>query len=137
MDLKDKNNYGNWTRFIKSFIYAWSGLKNVVKNEQNMRIHLFISIIVISMSFILSISVTHKLILFVVVGIVLSLEVMNTAIERTVDLVTEEYHPLAELAKDISAAAVLLFSIVAVIIGIVIFYQPLIDFLTKGSELLL
>ena len=54
-------------------------------------------------------------------GLVISCELINTAIEATVDLVTEEYHPLAKVAKDTAAAAVFVFAIVAVLVGIIIF----------------
>ncbi|UTW69942.1 diacylglycerol kinase family protein [Anaerobacillus sp. HL2] len=57
----------------------------------------------------------------------MSLEAMNTAIERVVDLITEEYHPLAKIAKDVSAGAVLIFSFFAVLIGVLIFYKPIFE----------
>ncbi|MGO4887223.1 diacylglycerol kinase family protein [Anaerobacillus sp. MEB173] len=128
MDLKDKHT-SNWRRFVKSFAYAWAGLGNVIKYEQNMRIHLVISVIVIFLSFILAIPTTHQILLLIVIGVVLSLEIMNTAIERVVDLVTAEYHPLAKVAKDVSAGAVLLFSMIAMIVGLYIFYGPFIHWI--------
>ncbi|MBU8905668.1 diacylglycerol kinase family protein [Desertibacillus haloalkaliphilus] len=130
MGLKDKRRSG-WGRLLRSFVYASSGLKYVIVNEQNMQIHLLISTVVILLSYVLSIPIIEQLILIVVIGVVIALEVMNTAIERVVDLVTEEYHPLAELAKDLSAAAVFVFSIVAVIIGIIVFYQPMIEWFSR------
>ena len=59
-------------------------------------------------------------------GLVISCELINTAIEATVDLVTEEYHPLAKVAKDTAAAAVFVFAIVAVLVGIIIFVPKVI-----------
>ncbi|MFN7251261.1 MAG: diacylglycerol kinase family protein [Anaerobacillus sp.] len=123
-----KNSYDRyWKRFTCSFIYAWSGLKHAIRNEQNMKIHLFIAIMMISLAYVLEIHRVEKIILLLVIGIVISLEVLNTAIERVVDLVTKEYHPMAKVAKDVSAGAVFIFSIFAVLIGILIFYQPILE----------
>lgn len=123
-----KNNYDRyWKRFTCSFIYAWTGLKHAIRHEQNMKIHILIAIIMISFAFILKISLYEKLILLLVIGIVISLEVVNTAVERVVDLVTKEYHPMAKIAKDVSAGAVLIFSIFAIVIGILIFYSPIVE----------
>ncbi|UOE95675.1 diacylglycerol kinase family protein [Alkalihalobacillus sp. LMS39] len=124
MDLKDKNRWG-LTRLLRSFVYAWSGLRYVLVNEQNMRIHLLIGTVIIFVSFMLDVSKLEKVILLLVIGVVFSLEVMNTAIERTIDFVTNEYHPLAKIAKDIAAAAVFVFSLIAVIIGLIILLPPL------------
>ncbi len=79
-------------------------------------------------SFAFEIPRSEKIILLVVIGVVISLELVNTAIERVVDLVSPQFHPVAKLAKDVSAGAVLLFSLFASVIGIVIFYHPLIKF---------
>ncbi|RXI99407.1 diacylglycerol kinase family protein [Anaerobacillus alkaliphilus] len=123
-----KNSYDRyWKRFTCSFAYAWSGLLHAIRHEQNMKIHLLIAIMMLGLAFILGISNYEKLILLLVIGIVISLEVVNTAIERVVDLVTKEYHPMAKVAKDVSAGAVLAFSIFAAIIGILIFYKPIIE----------
>ncbi|EEM82035.1 Undecaprenol kinase [Bacillus thuringiensis serovar huazhongensis BGSC 4BD1] len=61
------------------------------------------------------------MILLIVIGIVMSLEMVNTAVEKTVDLATADIHPFAKIAKDVAAGAVLLFTIIAVIIGAIIF----------------
>lgn len=127
-----KNSYDRvFKRFFSSFVFAWSGVKQAVRHEQNIKIHLFLATIVILSSFMLKIELYEKIILLLVIGIVISLEVMNTAIERVVDLVTEEYHPLAKLAKDISAGAVLIFSIIAFVIGILIFSVPIGEIINK------
>lgn len=123
-----KNNYDRyWKRFTSSFVYAWTGVKHAVIHEQNLKFHFIIAPVVITLAFALNIPFVEKLILLVVIGIVISLEMINTALERAVDLVTKEYHPLARVVKDVSAGAVLIFSIFAVIIGILIFYQSIIQ----------
>lgn len=130
MDFKNKyDRY--WKRFTCSFIYAWNGLRHAIVHEQNMKIHLVIAIIIISLSFVFSIPTLEKTILLLVIGITVALEVVNTAIERVVDLVTKQYHPMAKVAKDVSAGAVLVFSFFSVMIGIIIFYRPVIDLLYR------
>lgn len=86
-----------------------------------MKIHLGISLIVILTGLWLSLSMLEWLFIFLAIGGMLSLEMINTALERAVDLVTDQYHPLAKDAKDIAAGAVLLYAIMSVIIGVIIF----------------
>jgi undecaprenol kinase len=117
MDSRDKPN-----RLWKSFSYALTGIKTAIWTERNMRIHLCASIVVIGCSLFFSISKLEWLFVIAAIGGILSLELINTAIERVVDLVTEEYHPLAKQAKDIAAGAVFIYAITAVLIGIIIFF---------------
>ncbi|WP_328160123.1 diacylglycerol kinase family protein [Cytobacillus praedii] len=97
------------------------GIRSVIMNERNMKIHLGISLIVILTGLWLSLSMLEWLFIILAIGGMLSLEMINTAIERAVDLVTDQYHPLAKDAKDIAAGAVLLYAIMSVIIGVIIF----------------
>lgn len=124
MDWKD-NQTGGWRRFVHSFRYAIEGFIHALSSEQNMRIHLVIAVVVTIFAYLLSIPFYQWLILIITIGIVIAFELMNTAVERVVDLTTEECHPLAKQAKDVAAAAVLVVSIVSVIIGILIFYEPI------------
>ncbi|MGN7425708.1 diacylglycerol kinase family protein [Cytobacillus praedii] len=97
------------------------GIRSVIMNERNMKIHLGISLIVILIGLWLSLSMLEWLFIILAIGGMLSLEMINTALERAVDLVTDQYHPLAKDAKDIAAGAVLLYAIMSVIIGVIIF----------------
>ena len=92
-----------------------------------MRFHFFSSIIVIIISFYFSITKTEWLFILVAIGGMFSLEIVNTAIERVVDLVTGEYHSLAKQAKDLAAGAVFVYAILSVIIGIVIFLPYILE----------
>ena len=121
---KDKKN-----RLLHSFRYAISGIKEAFKQERNLKIHLIIAIIVIIMGFVLSISFFEWSLIFLAIGGMLSLEMMNSSIERVVDLVTEDFHPLAKAAKDIAAGAVLIFAAISVVIGLIIFLPKLADLL--------
>ncbi|WNS74338.1 diacylglycerol kinase family protein [Bacillus sp. DTU_2020_1000418_1_SI_GHA_SEK_038] len=117
---RDKKN-----RLIYSFRYAISGINEAFKQERNLKIHLLVSIIVILMGLVLSISYIEWLFILLAIGGMLSLELLNSSIERVVDLVTEDYHPLAKAAKDIAAGAVLIFAVISVIIGLIIFLPKL------------
>ncbi len=86
-----------------------------------MKIHLLFTMVVILLGLLLQVSRVEWVFLLVLIGGVISLELINSSIENLVDLVTEEYHPLAKKAKDMAAAAVFIFSIVSVIIGLIIF----------------
>lgn len=112
-----------WKRFFKGFGYAFSGLTSAIRTERNLKIHFAAAFVVVVFAFVFHLSYSEKLILLIVIGIVISLELVNTAVEHAVDLVTDEKHPLAKFAKDAAAAAVLFFSIIAVIIAIVMFFH--------------
>ncbi|WP_147532397.1 diacylglycerol kinase family protein [Bacillus marasmi] len=117
-------------KVFKSFSYAITGLAHATKRERNLRIHLTITVLVCILGFYFSISVTKWLIILLAIGGVISLELVNTALERVVDLVTSDYQPLAKQAKDVAAGAVLVYAIIAVIIGILIFLPEIIQRLT-------
>ena len=112
-------------KFFHSFTYPIKGLKYAYRNEQNLAVDVGIAILVVIAGFIFKVSITEWALLALTIGLVISCELINTAIEATVDLVTEEYHPLAKVAKDTSAAAVFIFAIVAIIVGLVIFLPKL------------
>ncbi|XJZ26266.1 diacylglycerol kinase family protein [Bacillota bacterium Lsc_1132] len=110
----------------KSISYAFAGIIAVAKNERNFQIHLAASVIAIVFSLYLSISKTEWLFILIAIGGVLSLELVNSAIERVIDLVTSEYHPLAKQAKDFAAGAVLVYAIMAAAVGLVIFLPKIV-----------
>jgi undecaprenol kinase len=116
-------------RLLKSFQFAFTGIRTTILGERNMRIHLIISIIVILIGIWLSLSKLEWLFITFAIGGMLALEMINTAIERVVDLITEDYHPLAKEAKDIAAGAVLLYAIISVIVGLIIFLPKIVIFL--------
>lgn len=106
---------------IESFNYAVSGIIYTLKTEKNMRIHFIIATIVIILSLFFDFTRLELLILFFSIALVLIAEMINTAIERTVDLITEDYHPLARLAKDIAAGGVLIAALNSLIVGYLLF----------------
>ena len=88
----------------RSFGYAFEGIWNTVKSERNMQIHLGFTVCVIIAGFIFRISKTEWLFCLVLFGQVMSLELVNTALEAAVDVATDEWKPLAKKAKDMTAA---------------------------------
>ena len=122
--VQKKNSATYW---FKRFQYACKGLDVAVKTQQNLRIHLFAAVLVIVAGFVFNVTITEWLVILLVIGGVITAELINTAIEFIVDLVSPEYHPLAGKIKDIAAGAVMLTALVALITGLLIFLPYLIN----------
>ena len=112
---------------LKSFYYAFQGIKVNILTERNLVIHFLVMLLVIVCGFVFKISVTEWLICILLFGFVITLELMNTAIETAIDICMPEINPKAKLAKDTSAGAVLVVAIVSVVIGIMIFGPKLLE----------
>lgn len=111
--------------FLTSFKYAFSGMWHVLRTQRNARIHLSLALVVIVLGLWLGLSRIEWAIIVLTIGLVLAAESFNTVAEAAVDLATAEYHPLAKIAKDVAAGAVLLMAITAVIVGLLILGPPL------------
>jgi len=107
--------------FFQSVRYALHGVWSGIDDQLNLKVQIAIATIVIGAGFLFKITATEWCIVLICIGLVLGLELMNSAIESLVDLVTLERKPLAGRIKDIAAGAVLVVSIVSVIIGVIIF----------------
>ncbi|NLM20531.1 MAG: diacylglycerol kinase family protein [Peptococcaceae bacterium] len=107
--------------FMQSLKSACRGIVYTFKTEKHMRFHFFVALLVIIFGFILRITKMHWLFIIYAIGSVLVSELINTSLERAIDLAKPSVHPLAGIAKDIAAGAVLITAIQAVIIGIVVF----------------
>lgn len=121
-----------WSKFIKGFTYAFSGLWYALRTQRNARVHLAIALLAIMAGVLLHISAVEFAIIFVAITGVFISEMFNTVIELCVDLASPEHHPLAKIAKDVAAGAVLLNAILAVIIGLFIFGPHLWELLRGG-----
>lgn len=106
---------------ILSFKYAFSGIWTALKQEPNLIFHLIAALLALLLGFYFQISETKWLTIILTIGLVVSLELTNTAIEEVVNSFTAEVHPSAKKAKDVAAGAVLVASITALIIGLYIF----------------
>lgn len=114
-----------------SFGYAFEGIRTGIRNERNMKIHCVAIILVTLAGTLFQITATQWCICLLLFALVASLELVNTAIEAVVDLVTEEKKPLAKIAKDTAAGAVLFAAIISVIIGCIIFLPYVLELLEK------
>ena len=112
---------------LKTLSYGFNGILYTLKHERNMVIHFLVMILVIIAGIVFKITFVEWGVCFVLFALVLSLELMNTALENVVDLVTEEKKAKAKVAKDAAAGAVLVAAIFAVIIGISIFLPRLLN----------
>ena len=120
-----KNNLFN------SFKCAFNGIKTVFFKERNFKIHTLAMILVIIFGFILKLSLFEWIICLICFALVMGLEMINTAIEKTVDLAEPNYNETAKLAKDIAAGAVFIVAIFSAIIGIIIFAPKLLTFISN------
>lgn len=125
MSLKSKDK----RTFKGSVKNCLDGISYVTKSEKNFKREIALGIIALLLSYILKIDKIEFIIVLTMICLVLTTEIINTAIERAVDLVTKEYHELARIAKDVSAGSVLVTSIFALIIGIIIFMPKIITLL--------
>jgi undecaprenol kinase/diacylglycerol kinase (ATP) len=114
-------------RRLTSFIFAFNGIKILLKEEHNSRIHLFAALVAIASGFILKISVVDWIAITFSIGMVITVEVINTAIEKFADFIKPERHLAIKKIKDLSAAAVLISSITALIIGIIVFIPKILE----------
>ena len=118
-------------KIIKSFKYAFEGIFTGIKEEQNIKKHIAIMILVIIFGIILKISKIEWIICIALFGLVISMEMINTAIENTVDLITKEKNEQAKIAKDVAAGAVLVSAIASAIIGLMIFLPRILAIFLK------
>lgn len=121
----------SWKARFKSFLYAWSGFKALMKTEHNAWIHLGATIAVIFLSIEFSISSTEAIALIIVAALVWMAELFNTAIEKSIDFISTELHPQIKMIKDLSAAAVLVTSIAAALVGFIIFIPKILVYVQK------
>ena len=110
---------------LKSFVYAFNGLRLLLKEEQNARIHFVASIIVILAGFYFRLNAYEWIAIIFSIGLVITVEIINTAIENIADFISPGKSEHIKTIKDLSAAAVLISAIVAVIIGLIVFLPKL------------
>lgn len=118
---RDKLKQKGIKRLFKSFKYALEGILYAFKYEQNIIVHAIICATVIILGILLKISHFEWLVCFILFGLVIATELINTSIEAVVDLACPKKDPLAKIAKDTASGAVLVFALVAVVAGLIIF----------------
>lgn len=115
-------------KLLESFNHAVNGIIDAVRTQRNMKIHIILAVTVLIACFCFDISRLEILILVITITMVIVAELINTAIETAIDLNTNYYHPLAKIAKNTAAGAVLVTAINALIVGYIIFWSKLSDF---------
>lgn len=110
---------------IDSFNDAIEGLIHTFRTERNMKVHFFIALLVLAAAIFCGLSRTETIMLFIAITLVLVAEMVNTAIESIIDMVQQEYHPLAKISKNVAAGGVLITAINAVVIGYILFYDKI------------
>ena len=115
---------------LKSFTYAWSGIKTMLATEHNSRIHLAFTISVFVLGFIFHVSGLEFSLLFIVVSMVWIAELFNTCIEKFIDFLTLQKHPEIKRIKDMAAGAVMLASVSAFVVGAIIFIPKILNYVT-------
>ena len=109
----------------RSFEHAYRGVVSAVRTQRNMRFHVVAAVGVLVLSLLVGVSELELAVLVLTILVVFVTEMFNTAMEFVVDLVTTEYHPLAKLAKDVSAGAVLVSSVGALLVGYLVLADDL------------
>lgn len=110
-----------WTKFLAGFGFAFSGLWYTLRTQRNMRVHLSIGLLALLVGLLLRISPVEFAVILLAIICVFTAEMFNTVLEICVDLASPEYNPLAKIAKDVAAGAVLVSAIISVLIGLFIF----------------
>ena len=110
-------------RFFKGFVYAFEGIVSCIKTERNMRFHIGVAVLVILLMRFYGLSAAETAAVYICIGLVISLELVNTAVEAAVDMACKDKNPLAKKAKDCAAGAVLIAAVASVAVGIRIFWD--------------
>ena len=108
-------------KFLKSFVYAFNGLRFTFKTQLNFRMHCLATIAVVLLGLYTKLNLTEWLFIIISIAVVMILELVNTAIEKIVDFISPQQNPKAGVIKDVAAAAVLVASIMAMTVGLIIF----------------
>lgn len=115
--------------FVRSMGHAVRGLRNALLRERNFQIELAFAVLSITLAFVLPLTSWERAIIFLMIAVVLPMELFNTACERIVDMLKPGLHPYAKAVKDLAAAAVLIASLLAAVIGISIFLPYIVEIL--------
>jgi len=107
--------------FLRSFHFAFQGIGYVLRTQRNARVHVVVACLVIIAGIYFRLTAVEWAVLALTIGTVFSAEMINTVAELAVDLLTEQYHPMAKVAKDVGAGAVLVAAIAAIGVGLAIF----------------
>lgn len=117
----------SWKKRGKAFVYAWQGLKCLLREEHNARIHVVAAIVAVLLGFVFEIAAWEWCALVVCIGMVIAAEAMNSAVEALADKISKEYDPLIGKAKDYGATSVTFLALASVAVGCIIFLPRIIN----------
>lgn len=133
-ELKRQFSWQVASNLFISFKYAWNGVSYAFQTQRNFRLQVIIGLLALSLALYLHLSAIELVILFLTIGAVLTMELINTALESVVDLtVKQTYHELARIAKDCAAGAVVISAIVSILVGSVLLVPPLVVLVQAGG----
>jgi diacylglycerol kinase (ATP) len=112
-------------KFLDSFNYAVAGVVHTLRTQRNMRIHFTAAVLALGLGLYLHVSSGDLLFLFFAITLVIMAEMFNTAVETVVNLCVQEYHPLARIAKDVAAGAVIIAALNSLVVAYIVFYPRL------------
>lgn len=115
------DNKFSWKKRARAFVYAWEGLKTLVREEHNARIHVAAAVVAVAAGVAFGISPLEWCSVLICIGLVISAEALNSAVEALADRITTERDPFIGKAKDFGAAAVTVLALTAVIVGVIVF----------------
>lgn len=124
-----ETNKKGFSKRIRSFGFAFSGSYELLRTEPNARIHFAATLLALATGFFLKISAMEWCVVLILIALVWSAEAFNTVIEKLADHLFPEYHETARIAKDVSAGAVLVCALAALICGLIIFLPKLLELL--------
>lgn len=117
----EKKSTNFFTRRLKAFVYAFKGLVILIRTEDSIKVHFFVTVIAIIMGFFFNINPTEWILQLLAIGLVIVTESLNTAIEKIADYINPNFHLKIGEIKDIAAGAVIFAALIAVIIGVIIY----------------
>ncbi|WP_052049505.1 diacylglycerol kinase family protein [Leptolyngbya sp. KIOST-1] len=128
-NLNPVNRSLSWrvaTNLLVSFMYAWQGVTYAFRTQRNFRIHVVVGSLAVGLAIALNLPLVELAVIILTCGVVLTLELINTALESVVDLIVQQtYHELAKIAKDCAAAAVLISALISVSVAGCLLLPPL------------
>jgi len=122
-------------KWQRSFRYAYEGVKYALATQRNMKFHFAAALVVLTLALFFRLTKYDILFLLLAVTLVIVTELINTAVEKAVDLAMPELHPLAKIAKDVAAASVLVTAAFAAVTGMIVFYEPVDRWLRQARGL--
>lgn len=124
-----KDEAFSWKKRAKSFVYAFAGIRRLVRSEHNARLHCVAAVLAVVAGLLLEVSAMEWVAVVICIGAVLSAEAVNSALEALADRVSPEYDEAVKAAKDLAAAAVLIMAVAAATVGAIVFIPKIIALL--------